>query len=69
MPTTTTKNQTRTRVHTNEKLEISTGTIVAMSAVPCLVGIWASACFVGAIITSGGPFELARNYFQAITGM
>ena len=42
---------------------------IAMSAVPSLVGIWAAACFVGAMVTSGGPLGLARNYFQAITGM
>jgi len=68
MTTTMTKTRTRTTDQINEN-QISKGMTIAMSAVPSLIGIWAAACFVGAMVTSGGPLELAKNYFQAIIGI
>lgn len=66
--TTLTKTRTRAQAHAGE-YEVSKGTIAAISTVPALIGLWAAACFVSATITSGGLFELARNWFQAVTGM
>lgn len=69
MTTTMTKNRTRTTEQINERYEVSKGMTIAVSTVPGLIGLWAAACFIGALVASGGPFELARNYFQAVTGM
>ena len=68
MNTATTKTRTRTTVQINEN-QISREMAIAVGTVPGLVGIWAAACFIGAMAASGGPFELARHYFQAVTGM
>ena len=64
-----TKTKAKTMEHANVALEVSKGTLVAMSAVPTLIGIWAAACFVGGLINAGGPFVLAKSWFQAVTGM
>ena len=66
--TTLTKNRTRTQAHAGE-YGISKGTLGAMSVVPALIGLWSAACFVSAVITSGGVVELARNWFQAVAGL
>jgi hypothetical protein len=63
-----TKTKAKTTGKINE-LAISQGTIRALGAFSGLVGSWVAACFIGAIVVSGGPLELVKNYFQAITGM
>ena len=69
MTTTMTKTQTRTNTQTQTGLDsISKGSLAAMGGISALIGVWAAACFIGATI-SGGPFELVKNFFQAITGM
>ncbi len=67
--TTMTKTKAKATEHANVGLEVSKGTLAAMSAVPSLIGIWAAACFVGGLINVGGPISLAQSWFQAITGM
>lgn len=67
--TATTKTRTRTIEHANVAQEVSKGTIAAMSAVPGLIGLWAAACFVGGLVSAGGPLAFAKSWFQAITGM
>ena len=64
------REQVRTQETSQTGLDtISRGTIAAMGGVSALVGIWAAACFVGALFSVGGPLELAKSWFQAITGM
>lgn len=69
MTTTMTKTRTRTTDRVNETSEISRGMSIALGASTGLVGAWVAACFIGAMVASGGPLELVKNYFQAITGM
>jgi hypothetical protein len=54
---------------TLEHLQIHQAIIAAMSAVPVMIVLWAAACFLGALITSGGPLALARGWLQAVTGI
>lgn len=68
--TTQTRTQTRTRAQTQTGLDsISTGSVAAMGGVSALIGLWAAACFVGAMMSGGGPLALAKGWFSAITGM
>lgn len=43
--------------------------ISVMGGVSALIGIWAAACFIGGLISAGGPVELAYGWFKAITGL
>lgn len=70
---TRTQVKTRKASRANEiaraKAELSQGAGMTMAAVPTLIGIWAAACFVGAMISSGGPLVLAKSWFSAFMGM
>lgn len=35
----------------------------------CAIGIFSVACLVGGAITAGGPFELAKGWFSAVSGL
>ena len=43
--------------------------ISVMAGVSALIGLWAVACFVGGMISSGGPLGFISDWFSAITGM
>lgn len=65
-----TKTRTRVSDHAEANLDsISKGSIAVMGGVSALIGLWAVACFVGAMITNGGPLALVGSWFQAISGM
>lgn len=67
--TTLTRTQTRTRTQTQTGLDsISKGSVAAMGGVSALIGLWATACFVGAMV-SGGPLSLIKGFVSAITGI
>jgi hypothetical protein len=65
------KNRTthRTAENAPAKVEVSRGAMMAIGAVPTLVGIWAAACFFGGLIASGGPLAMLKSWFSAFTGM
>lgn len=63
------KTRTRTEVHAGEKSTISQRALVAMAVPSALVGLWAAACLVSAMVSNGGPLGLVRIWFQAITGI
>lgn len=48
--------------------QISTGALAAFGTISTLVGMWAVACFVGAMITTGGPLALAGAWISAVIG-
>ena len=49
---------------------VSKGVIVTMGVVSALVGIWAVACFVGAMVmTESSPLAMIGSWFRAISGM
>jgi len=43
--------------------------ISVMGGVSALIALWAAACFVGGLISAGGPVQLAYGWFKAITGL
>ena len=47
---------------------VSRGSMVTMGVVSALVGIWAVACLVSAMV-DGGPVELIKGWFTAVIGM
>lgn len=65
---TKTRQQTGVASRTSESA-VSKGAIAAMTGLSAIVGLWAAASFVGAMITSGGPLALVRGWFQAVTGL
>lgn len=48
--------------------KISTGALAAFGTISTLIGLWAVACFVGAMLATGGPLTLARAWISAVTG-
>jgi hypothetical protein len=65
---TITKNQTQ--VKANVQVLDATGklTVTLFGGASVLVGVWAAACFVGAIV-SAGPVGVITGYFSAVTGL
>jgi small-conductance mechanosensitive channel len=49
--------------------EISRAGIYTVGIASVLIGIWGLACFVGGMITSGGPLALVADWFKAVTGI
>ncbi|MBI5558558.1 MAG: hypothetical protein HY885_13070 [Deltaproteobacteria bacterium] len=45
------------------------GTITVMGGISALIGIWAAICFIGGIMSAGGPVELAYSWFRAVSGL
>ncbi|RJX26957.1 MAG: hypothetical protein C4531_14725 [Desulfurivibrio sp.] len=43
--------------------------ISVMGGVSALIALWAAACFIGGLISAGGPVELAYSWFKAIAGL
>lgn len=67
--TTLTKTQTKASEQTQVGLDsVSKTSIGVMGGISALIGLWAAACFVGALI-SDGPLGLIKGWFAAITGM
>lgn len=64
------KNRTSTKSVAQETADtrISTGALTAFGAISALVGLWAVACFVGALLATGGPIALAQAWISAVTG-
>lgn len=48
--------------------EISKITLVAGGVMAGLVGIWGFTCLAAGLIAAGGPIELAKAWFSAVTG-
>jgi len=53
----------------NVSAEVDKVIVVSIAAFAGLVGIWSVACMVGAMVQSGGPFELIKGWFRAVSGM
>ena len=62
------KTKGQVKVNTQVQADISTGAIVAASAIPAAIGLWAVACFVGGMVASGGPFSMIQSFFSAVSG-
>jgi hypothetical protein len=64
-----TRNSVKTPENVSAEVELSKGTMVAMAVVPAAIGLWSVSCFVGAMVASGGPLQLVKNWFLAVSGM
>ncbi len=50
--------------------EVTRMTLSVMIGISGLVGAWASACLVGAMLQLGnGPLQLAQTWFSTLTGL
>ena len=64
------KSRNRSRSVAQEKADprISIGAVAVLGTISTLVGLWAVACFVGAMLATGGPLSLAQAWISAVTG-
>ena len=67
MTATINKTNTKTITRDNENT-VGKATIVMFGGASMIVGVWAAACFVGAIV-SAGPTGLVRGFISAVTGV
>ncbi len=72
--TTASKLQEKTREQQAASTEagidsISRGSIITMGVASAVIGLWALACLVSAMVGSGGPIALIKGWFSAISGM
>jgi hypothetical protein len=63
-------NKSNTQVKVNvQALDASAKVTLALfGGTSLLIGLWAVACYAGALI-SAGPLGLVKAYFSAVTGM
>lgn len=62
------RNRTSSVAQATTDTRISTRALATFGTLSTLVGLWAVACFVGALLTSGGPIALAQAWISAVTG-
>ncbi len=62
------KNRTSSVAQATTDSLISTGAVAVFGTISTLVGLWAVACFVGALLATGGPIALAQGWISAVTG-
>ena len=64
------KTQEKTRDASRTAIDsVSRGSIVTMGVASALIGLWAVACLVSAMLGSGSPIALLKNWFSAVSGM
>lgn len=73
MTTTITKDKTAAKIGAQPKVKIGVDTLsktslIAMGVVSAVIGLWAIACFLGALVSSNGPLEMVQGWFAAFTG-
>ena len=67
--TTNIKTQSKATESTNTAVDsVSRSSIITMGVASGLVGLWAVACLISAMVDSG-PVELIKNWFAAVMGM
>ena len=60
----------RTKVKATAKTNENTlgnATVAMFGGVSLIIGVWAAACFVGAIVSSG-PIGIVQGFISAVTG-
>lgn len=64
-------NKIQTQVKVNDQAQAldaaSKVTVALFGGTAALVGLWAVACFAGAVL-SNGPLGVIKGYFSAVTG-
>jgi hypothetical protein len=67
--TTTIKTKSKVTESSNTAVDsVSRSSIITMGVASGLVGLWAVACLISAMVDSG-PIEMIRNWFGAVLGM
>jgi len=63
-------NKTRTQVKVNDQALDATGkvTVALFGGAAMVIGLWAVACFAGALLTAG-PVGLVQGFISAVTGL
>lgn len=51
------------------KVEASNLGISIIGFAVTMMGIWALACVIGGLISSGGPFAMVKSWFGAVLGL
>jgi len=64
-----TKTKSTTKTSVDARAEVSRGTMIAITAVGAVVGLWALASLVGGMISAGGPVALVKAWVSAVVGM
>ena len=67
MTATINKTNVRTHAQANENT-VGKATIAMFGGASLIVGVWAAACFVGAI-AANGPAGLVQGFITAVTGV
>ncbi|MBU4119829.1 MAG: hypothetical protein KJ555_13840 [Proteobacteria bacterium] len=62
------RNRTKAVAQATTETKISTGALTAFGTISSLIGLWSVACFVGAMLATGGPLSLAKAWITAVTG-
>ena len=72
----TEKTLTKTRTKAGDKATSQTGldaitrsSIIAMGGISAVIGLWALASLVSAMVSAGGPLGLLKGWFGAVTGL
>ena len=63
-------NKSRTQVKVNDQALDATGkvTVALFGGASMVIGLWAVACFAGALLTAG-PVGLVQGFISAVTGL
>ena len=67
--------RSQSRVQESTRADVSTDVVVdkivigSVAAFAGLIGLWAFACLGSAMYQAGGPIQLVRGWFSAVTGM
>ena len=63
-------NKSRSQVGISENVGDASArlTLSVIGGASLLIGLWAAACFLGALVSTG-PVGLIKGYFAAVTGM
>ncbi len=63
------------KIQENSRVDVSTDVVVdkivirSVAAFAGLVGLWAFACIGSAMFQAGGPLQLVKDWFRAVSGM
>lgn len=68
MKTNTRTEQVTSNIAKDTTSEISKVAVSAIGISAGLIGVWAVACVIAGISSSGGPIDLFTNLLKAITG-
>ena len=65
----------QSKVQETSRTDVSTEVVVdklvinSVAAFAGIIGLWALACLGSAMYQAGGPIQLIRGWFRAVTGM